>query len=111
MRKTSLQLALTALLAGALTLPAFAADTSKEVILTGEGKCAKCQLKETDKCQNVIQTQEDGKTVTYYLEQNKVSKNFHESLCENPRKITVTGLVKDESGKKILTPSKIKLAK
>ena len=111
MRKTSLKLALAAVLISALTLPAFAADKSKEVTLTGEGKCAKCQLKETDTCQNVIQTQEDGKTVTYYLEQNKVSKNFHESLCENPRKITVTGVVKDESGKKILSPSKIKLVK
>ena len=109
MKRTSLCLLLAALLFAALV--ASAADKTKEVTLTGDGKCAKCQLKETDTCQNVIQTQEDGKTITYYLEQNKVSKNFHESLCENPRKITVTGIVKEENGRKLLTPSKIKLVK
>jgi hypothetical protein len=80
MRKTSLLLiALTGLIAAALTTPAFGGE-NKEVTVTGEGKCAKCALHEGDKCQSVIQAQEDGKTVTYYLAQNKVSKSFHENL-------------------------------
>lgn len=111
MKKTTLLLiALTALLGVLLTVPAFAAE-KKEVTLTGEGKCAKCALHETDKCQNTVQVQEDGKPVTYYLAQNKLSKEFHENLCKESKKITVTGTVKEKDGKKTLTASKIELAK
>jgi hypothetical protein len=109
MKKTSLLVVLAGLLVAALAAPAFAAD--KEVTITGEGKCAKCALKETDKCQNAIQTQEDGKTVTYYVAQNKVSKDFHENLCKETQKVTATGTVKEENGKKVITVSKIELAK
>lgn len=96
-------------LAGLMAIPAFAAD--KEVTITGEGKCAKCALHEQDKCQNVIQTQEDGKTVTYYLAQNATSKDFHDNLCKKSEKVTATGTVKEKNGKKILTVSKIEEAK
>jgi len=96
-------------LVGLLAVPAFAAD--KEVTITGEGKCAKCALHETDKCQNTIQTEENGKTVTYYLTQNDVSKEFHDNICKKPEKVTATGKVSEENGKKILTISKIEAAK
>ena len=96
-------------LVGLLAIPAFAAD--KEVTITGEGKCAKCALHETSKCQNVIQTEENGKTVTYYLAQNSTSKDFHENLCKKSEKVTATGTVKEEDGKKVLTVSKIEEAK
>jgi hypothetical protein len=96
----------------ALATPALAEDDKgKEVTITGEGKCTKCIMKETDKCANAIQTTENGKTVTYYLAQNDVSKDFHEDLCEKAKKITVTGTVKEVDGKKQLTASKIELAK
>jgi len=94
----------------ALAAPVRAEDKS-EVTITGEGKCAKCVLKETDKCQNVIQTKVDGKTVTYYLAENDVSNNFHEDLCKEAKKVTATGTVKEVDGKKQLTVSKIELAK
>jgi hypothetical protein len=110
MKNTSLRLvALTALLLITLAMPALA--TNKEVTITGDGKCAKCALHLSDTCQNVIQTQEDGKTVTYWLAQNKVSKDFHENLCKESRKVTATGTVTEEDGKKVLTASKIELAK
>ena len=109
MKKTLSLIALASLVT-ALAMPAFAAG--KEVTITGEAKCAKCALHETDKCQNVIQTQEDGRTVTYYLTQNKVSKDFHEDICKEARKVKATGTVKEEKdGKKTLTPTKIELAK
>src|SRR5437667_10455107 len=82
-----------------LTTSALAADQNKpkgkEVTITGDGKCAKCALKETEKCQNVIQTTEDGKTVTYYLTRNDVSKDFHDNLCKETKKVTATGTVKE----------------
>lgn len=96
-------------LAGLLAIPAFAED--KEVTITGEGMCAKCALHETAKCQNAIQTQEDGKTVTYYLTQNSTSKDFHDNLCKKNEKVTATGTVTEKDGKKMLTVSKIEEAK
>lgn len=96
-------------LAGLLTIPAFAADN--EVTITGEGMCAKCALHETDKCQTVIQKTEGGKTVTYYLAPNDVSKDFHDNVCKKSEKVTATGTVTEENGKKILTASKIEEAK
>jgi len=99
-----------AALALAFTTSAFAED--KVVTVTGEGKCGKCMLKQADKCQNVIEAKgEDGKTVTYWLAKNDVSDNFHENVCKEAKKVTATGTVKEEGGKKILTPTKIELAK
>ena len=54
--------------------------SSKETTLTGTMVCAKCKLHEADKCQNVLQVEKDGKTVNYYLTQNKVSKDFHDPI-------------------------------
>ena len=95
----------------ALATPTFSADASKEVTVTGEGKCGKCSLKETEKCQNVIEAKENGKTVKYYLTQNATSKEFHDNICKEAKKVTATGTVKEVDGKKELTVSKIELAK
>ncbi len=81
-----------------------------DVTITGEGQCAKCSLKETPKCQNAIVTEEGGKKVTYYLAPNAVSKKFHSNICQETKKVTATGTVKEEEGKKVLTAKEIKLA-
>ena len=98
----------------AAVTPASAAEEEKEkkdkVTITGEGKCAKCSLKEADKCQNVIEVEEGGKKVNYYLTQNKVSKEFHDNICKESKKVTATGTVKEVDGKKEFTASKIDLA-
>ena len=94
----------------ALATPSIA-DEGKEVTITGEGKCAKCILKETDKCQNAIQTTEHGKKVTYYLANNDVAKAFHDKVCSEPKKVTATGTVKKVEGKEEIEVTKIDLAK
>ena len=95
-----------------LAVPAFAADKSKEKSITGEAKCAKCMLKETDKCQTAIQVEgKKGKIVTYYLTDNDVSKAFHDNVCKEAKKVTATGTVKNVGGKNEFTVSKIALAK
>ena len=95
-----------------LAVPAFAADKSKEKSITGEAKCAKCMLKETDKCQTVIQVEgKKGKIVTYYLTDNEVSKAFHPNVCTESKKATATGLIQKGDGKKEFTASKITLVK
>jgi hypothetical protein len=78
------------------------------VTITGEGKCAKCALKESDKCQNVIQTKQDGKTVTYYIAKNDVADKFHRNICQGTKEVTAKGTVKEVNGKKELTLTEIK---
>ena len=114
MKRTIVALTSVALFSLAVLTPAIAADKEgkgKDKTITGEGKCAKCALKEGDKCQNVIQAKEDGKTVTYYLAKNDVSNDFHSNICKETKKVTATGSVKEVDGKKELTASKIELAK
>ena len=106
-----LKCAIAGLLMLAVATPAFAEDKEKTKTITGEGKCGKCALKETEKCQNVIQVEKDGKTTTYYLTQNDVSKKFHENVCKETKKVTATGTVKTVDGKKEFTATKIELAK
>src|SRR5438445_13389259 len=108
MKKSLAVAAVMALLFGATTLRSVAAD--KAVTITGEGKCAKCALKETKECQNVIQTEKDGKKLNYYLVANDVSKEFHGKLCKESKKVTATGTVKEVDGKLELTLTKIELA-
>lgn len=103
---------ITSIIAGlallALVLPAMAKDVQT---ITGEGKCAKCALHETAKCQNVIQVEKDGKTVTYYLT-GKASTAFHkDNLCEGSKKVTATGTVTEKDGKMMMHVTKIEEAK
>jgi hypothetical protein len=100
-----------ALLLLAFATPTFAADASKQKTITGEAKCAKCMLKETDKCQTVIQAEnKKGKTVNYYLVSNDVSKAFHQNVCTEAKKVKATGTIKKVDGKNEFTVSKIALA-
>ena len=113
MKKASLLLtAIAGLLLLALATPTFAADTPKETTIKGEAKCAKCMLKETDNCQTVIQAEnKTGKTVTYYLADNDVSKAFHHNVCKETKKAAATGTVKKVDGKNVFTVSKIEITK
>ena len=79
-----------------------------EVTLKGTMSCAKCFLKETDKCQNVLTVKEGDKDSKYYLAQNEVAKKNHGQVCGGTASATVKGAVGDADGKKILTPSEIK---
>jgi hypothetical protein len=94
----------------AVCTPCVTADDSDTVTLTGMMVCGKCKLGVTDSCQNVVQVEKDGKTVNYFLVQNKVSKEKHHDICKNDgEKVTVTGTVKENDGKKVLTASKIEV--
>lgn len=104
-----LKCAVAGLLILAMATPAFAEEKTRTI--TGEGKCGKCSLKETEKCQNVIQVEKKGKKTTFYLTQNDLSKKFHEYLCKETRKVTATGTVKTVDGKKEFTVTKIELVK
>jgi hypothetical protein len=99
-------------LLGCTTVTFAAEGKGKETTLTGEAKCAKCALKESDKCQTVIQTEgKNGKTVTYWLADNEAAKNFHATVCHGPKKVKATGVVKKTEGKHEFTVSKIEEVK
>ncbi len=98
---------LTAFAFGTLSLSA--AD-GKDVKLSGEGKCAKCALKESKQCQNVVQVKEGDKMTTYYLT-GDVSQKFHKNLCGDTAKVNVEGKCVKEGEKLVVTVSKIDLAK
>jgi len=109
MKKLKLLIALFAGLTLAGVTPALAAS---EVTVTGNLVCGKCNLHETETCQNVVQVPEDGKTVNYYLKENDISKAEHGAICKGgSEKVTVTGKVKEKDGKKILTATKIVVLK
>ncbi len=113
MKKSILLLMAAALMAAVTPSQLFAADPpAKEVTLTGMAVCAKCVLHETKECQNVLQIQKDGKTVNYYLEQNDISKAFHDNICTTAgEKVTATGTVSEKDGKQVMTVSKIEPVK
>jgi hypothetical protein len=110
MKRTALTLTLTTGL-----LLAFGATrllAGDETTLSGTLVCAKCKLHQADECQNVLQVEKDGKTVNYYLTENKVSKDFHSNICQNDgEKVTVTGNVKEKGEKEMIVASKIEAAK
>jgi len=82
-----------------------------EKTLKGDGLCAKCELKETEKCQTAIRVKESDKTVIYYAKDNKVATDFHKHLCTSVEKVVATGEVKEVDGKKHITLTKIELEK
>jgi len=87
-------------------------DKAKDVTLKGTILCAKCELKETDKCTTAIQVQEQGKTVTYYFHDKGNAEPYHHAVCGGGRKEgTVTGIHHDHDGKKMIAPTKVEYAK
>jgi hypothetical protein len=90
-----------------------AAAKGKEVTLSGDLGCGKCNFKTTKECQNVLKVSEGGKDVMYYLAKNDVSDKNHDEVCSGSKPATVTGVVSDEGKgakkKKMLTASAIKI--
>lgn len=86
-------------------------EAGKKVTIEGDGVCAKCALKETPTCQNVVIVKKDGEETKYYLEKNEFFAAAHQGLgiCtaskDDPVKVKVTGTLVEKEGKKILTPT------
>lgn len=85
---------------------------AEEKTVTGDAVCAKCALKESPTCQNVVMVEEGGKKVTFYLTGDE-SKKAHGKLgiCQAskdaPIKIKVTGAASEKDGKQVIEVSKI----
>ncbi len=79
------------------------------VTLGGVGQCAKCSLKQSTTCVNVMTCHLDAKDVTFWLADNEVSKAFHKTICKSREVILATGKQegKDAAGHEIFTPIKL----
>jgi hypothetical protein len=88
------------------------ADDAKPVTVKGAIMCAKCELKESKKCETVVVVKEDGKNITYYFKDKGASEEHHEPVCGGGRKEgTVTGVIMTENGKKWIKPDKVEYSK
>jgi hypothetical protein len=82
------------------------AQEGKEVTLKGTITCAKCDLKQADKCHTVIKVEQDGKDVVYYFDPASNKKN-HSKICTQPTPGTVKGTVSEKDGKKQIKVTKV----
>lgn len=83
------------------------AKKAEETTLKGTGKCAKCHLGETAKCQDVLEVRDGDKTVTYWLN----AKGLHKLICTAEKSLTITGKVAEKDGKKWVEVSKFEETK
>jgi uncharacterized protein YdeI (BOF family) len=97
-----------------ITLAAVAAFSTaaiaEDVTLTGEGKCLKCALKKSDKCQNVVEVKDGDKTTVYRLV-GEVSKKFHGEVCSETKKVTLTGKLEKKGEDMEVNVAKIEVVK
>ncbi len=86
----------------------FAAD--KEVTLEGTAVCGKCELKKSEKCAVAFLVKKDGKTTTYWFDKD-ASDKYHGDVCQETKDAKVTGTVKKDGEKMILTITKLEYSK
>jgi hypothetical protein len=96
----------------ALTLNVRAEEKGKEVTVTGSITCAKCDLKEADKCATVIKGKAKGsdKEEVFYFD-DKNGKDNHKAICQGGKPGKVTGTVTEKDGKKTIEVTKVEFDK
>ncbi len=79
----------------------------KERTLKGTITCAKCDLKETDKCMTVIKVSKGGKDRVYYFDPAS-HKKLHGKICTSPKEGEVTGTVSKKGDKMMVKVKDVK---
>src|SRR6476620_9758376 len=79
-----------------------AGGAKKDVVLKGKITCAKCDLGTESACATVIVTKMNNKDVTVYFDAPS-HKKHHGAICKDPKNGTVTGTVKTEGEKKVIS--------
>src|SRR5262245_7448816 len=111
--KTTIRLAVLALLVLGMATLASAGDEAKEIAVSSKVMCAKCTLKKADTtgCQNVLVAKGPGDTtVEYYLVKNEVTEAFGHA-CKGEKPAAVAGTVEEKDGKMWLTAKKMEETK
>jgi hypothetical protein len=89
----------------AFVSPAFAQE-AKEQTLDGKITCAKCDLGVADSCQTVIKV---GDKVYYF--DKEAHKKHHAAVCNESKDGKVTGTVKKDGDKMVVTVTKLEFKK
>ncbi len=81
---------------------------AKEVVLKGKVACAKCELSIATECETVIVVKDakSKKDIIYYFDKDSHGK-FHDDICAASKAGSVTGTVKNEGKKKIVSVKKV----
>ena len=108
--RTALSMALGLTLVFALALTASAEEKKEAKTYEGTLTCAKCDLKLETKCMTVLKVKDGDKDVVYYLDE-KSGKANHKAICQEAKKAKVTGTVKKDGDKQILTATKVEIEK
>lgn len=77
---------------------------AEEKTFEGEMSCAKCNLKQAEKCEDTLKVGE-----TLYLLEEGGERKTSEHVCSGTAKAKVTGKVEERDGKKFLVVSKIEV--
>jgi Family of unknown function (DUF6370) len=81
-------------------------DKKEEKTLKGTITCAKCDLKESDKCHTVIKVKDGDKEIVYWFDPTGSKKN-HKAICTEAKPGSVTGTVSEKDGKHYVKVSKV----
>jgi hypothetical protein len=93
---------------GFVSAPAFAEgkDDAKEVTLEGKITCPKCDLGTETKCGTLIKV---GDKI-YHFDADS-NKKYHKDICNDPKEGKVTGKVKKDGDKMIISVTKLEYKK
>jgi hypothetical protein len=111
MRKLLTSVACLGLVFG-LALAARAEEKKEVKEFKGTVTCAKCGLKEADKCENILVVKDGDKEVKYHLT-GDVSKKNHGTVCppNTKKEATVKGVHSEKDGKHTIEVESIEFAK
>ncbi len=85
-----------------VSAPASAEDKAKKETLNGTITCPKCDLGIADKCGTVIKV----KDKLYWFDAAS-NKKYHKDICKAGKEGTVTGTVKKEGDKMVISVTKL----
>ncbi len=80
---------------------------AKAEVLNGTICCGKCELKESATCAVTIVVKGKGGSKTYWFDATS-SKKYHGDVCSETKEGTVTGTVKKDGKKMVITVSELK---
>ncbi len=81
-------------------------DEPKSVTLKGTIGCSKCEFKLTDDCGTAIKVKEGDKEVIYLVLDDGKNAKYHEKICQETKKGSVTGVVGMKGKQKTIKPDK-----
>ena len=79
-----------------------------EVVLKGKVCCNKCERGKSDECETliVVKDEKSKKDVLYFFDKASDQK-YHKDICTGAKNGSVTGVVKDDGKKKVVTVKKV----